>query len=262
MSQLTELQIFTKGKALGMTGYGAAGYTANILEESAGRSNNLQDSYNAAFHVTDEEYTRQVDAGTRNFIDSAGYGLCQWTAGDRKRNLFDYVKGKGKSIADEECQFQFSAREMRSSYTYVWNMLTGRATSAYDAGSALCKFYEIPADTEKKAQYRGNLAEQIYRRCAGQSAPITPSEPEPQQPEKETMWPPRMLCKGMNGADVTVLQAHLVAHGYGMTAVNGVFGDSTEKALMNYQRDHGLAVDGIAGNDSFHSLTYFDKVRR
>lgn len=256
---MTEQEIYAKCLQLGMTPAGAAGCTANIMAESGGKPNNVEDRSG----IDDERYTQSVDNGTyTGFCDDRyGYGYCQWTLPSRKKALYDYLKGYGKSIADSGGQFQFMAREMRGGYSYVWNTLTHTA-DPYEAGYVMCKFYEIPADTEKKAQYRGNLAEQIYQRCKGQSAPITPSDPEPQQPEKETMWPPRMLCKGMNGADVTVLQSLLVAHGYGMTAVNGVFGDSTDKAVRNYQQDHGLAVDGIAGNDTFHSLTYFDKVRR
>lgn len=253
---LTEMEIYAECKALGMTDAGAAGATANILEESGGKSNNLQNSYNDVFHITDEEYTRQIDAGTRSFIDQAGYGYCQWTAGDRKKNLYDYLKGHGKSIDDSKGQFQFMGREMRQSFSFVWKRLT-TSDDPYDCGYVMCKFYEIPANTEAQSQHRGNLAQQIYRRCSG-TAPAQSDK----DTTKETMWPPRMLCKGMNGADVTVLQALLVAHGYGMTAVNGVFGDSTDKAVRKYQQENGLAVDGVAGNDTFHSLNYFDKVRR
>ena len=71
-----------------------------------------------------------------------------------------------------------------------------------------------------------------------------------------------MICKGMDGIDVTILQALLVAHGYTVNAINGVFDESTDKATRAYQKDNGLTQDGIAGNDTFHSITYFDKVRR
>ena len=71
-----------------------------------------------------------------------------------------------------------------------------------------------------------------------------------------------MICKGMDGIDVTVLQALLVAHGYTVNAINGVFDESTDKATRAYQKDNGLTQDGIAGNDTFHSITHFDKVRR
>lgn len=255
---MTEQEIFAKCLALGMTPAGAAGCTANIMAESAGRSDNLQDCYNNSFGVSDAEYVRQVDAGVRSFIDSAGFGYAQWTSNDRKRNLFDYLKGKGKSIADSDGQFQFMAREMRSGYPYVWNILT-TTDDPYKAGYEMCKRYEIPANTEAQSQYRGNEARKIYQRCAG----TTPAkDPTSAQPEKETMWPPRMLCKGMIGADVVVLQALLVAHGYTVNAVNGVFDESTDKACRKYQEDKNLTVDGVAGNNTFHSITYFDKVRR
>lgn len=246
---MTEQEIYAKCLAFGMTPAGAAGCTANIMAESAGRSDNLQDCYNNSFGVSDAEYVRQVDAGTRNFRDNAGFGYCQWTSGDRKAALKSYLDGHGKSIADSDGQLQFMAREMRQNYPYVWNILTS-TDDPYTAGYEMCKRYEIPADTERQAQYRGNQARQIYQRCSG-TAPTT----EPTQPAKETYWPPRMLCKGMNGADVTVLQALLVAHGYGVTAVNGVFSDSTDKAVRQFQAANSLDADGIAGPLTWSALT-------
>ena len=246
---MTEQEIFAKCLALGMTPAGAAGATANIMAESAGRSDNLQDCYNNSFGVSDAEYVRQVDAGTRNFRDNAGFGYCQWTSGDRKAALKSYLDGHGKSIADSDGQLQFMGREMRQNYPFVWNRLTS-SDDPYDCGYVMCKFYEIPANTEAQSQYRGNQARQIYQRCSG-TAPAT----EPTQPAKETYWPPRMLCKGMNGADVTVLQALLVAHGYGVTAVNGVFSDSTDKAVRQFQAANSLDADGIAGPLTWSALT-------
>ena len=246
---MTEQEIFAKCLALGMTPAGAAGATANIMAESAGRSDNLQDCYNNSFGVSDAEYVRQVDAGTRNFRDNAGFGYCQWTSGDRKAALKSYLDGHGKSIADSDGQLQFMGREMRQNYPFVWNRLTS-SDDPYDCGYVMCKFYEIPANTEAQSQYRGNQARQIYQRCSG-TAPAT----EPTQPAKETYWPPRMLCKGMNGADVTVLQALLVAHGYGVTAVNGVFSDSTDKAVRQFQAANALDADGIAGPLTWSALT-------
>ena len=249
---MSEQEISAKCLSLGMTPAGAAGCVANIMAESAGRSDNLQDCYNKSLGVSDAEYVRQVDAGTRNFRDNAGFGYCQWTSGDRKAALKSYLDGHGKSIADSDGQFQFMAREMRASYTYVWNILTHTA-DPYEAGYVMCKFFEIPADTERQAQYRGNQARAIYQRCSGTAPavdPVTPSEPK-----GESFWPPRMLCKGMNGADVTVLQALLVAHGYGVTAVNGVFSDSTDKAVRQFQAANSLDADGIAGPLTWSALT-------
>lgn len=248
---MTEIEIYAQCLKLGMTPAGAAGATANILAESAGRSDNLQDCYNSSLGVSDAEYVRQVDAGTRNFRDNAGFGYCQWTANSRKAALKSYLDGHGKSIADSDGQFQFMAREMRASYTYVWSTLTHTA-DPYEAGYVMCKFYEIPADTERQAQYRGNQARAIYERCSG-TTPVDPDDGK-DYPETESFWPPRMICKGMNGADVTVLQALLVARDYTVNAVNGVFDDSTDKATRRFQSDSGLAVDGIAGPNTWTAI--------
>ena len=244
---MTEQEIYAKCLALGMTPAGAAGCVANIMAESAGRPNNVEDRSG----IADEVYTANVDNHSYgNFAgDAYGYGFCQWTSRDRKKALLDYAQGKGVSIADPDMQFQFMGREMRSGYPFVWNRLTS-SDDPYDCGYVMCKFYEIPANTEAQSQYRGNQAKQIYQRCSG-TAPAT----EPTQPAKETYWPPRMLCRGMNGADVTVLQALLVAHGYGVTAVNGVFSDSTDKAVRQFQAANSLDADGIAGPLTWTALT-------
>lgn len=248
---MTEIEIYSKCLALGMTPAGAAGCTSNILAESAGRSDNLQDCYNNSFGVSDAEYVRQVDAGVRNFRDNAGFGYCQWTSGDRKAALKQYLDGHGKSIADSDGQFQFMAKEMRQSYSFVWNRLTS-SDDPYDCGYVMCKFYEIPANTEAQSQHRGTQAQQIYQRCAG----TAPAKEEPTtEPTAERFWPPRVLCINMNGADVYALQALLLAHGYSVTTISGVFGVSTEKAVRQYQSDNGLAVDGIAGPLTFGKLT-------
>lgn len=248
---MTEIEIYGQCLKLGMTPAGAAGATANILAESAGRSDNLQDCFNNSFGVSDAEYVRQVDSGVRSFIDSAGFGYAQWTANSRKAALLSYAQGHGKSIADSDMQFQFMAREMRQSYSFVWNRLIS-SNDPYDCGYVMCKFYEIPANTEAQAQYRGNQARGIYDRCSG----MTPVEPDDggAAPVAETFWPPRMICRGMNGADVTVLQALLVARGYTVTAVNGIFDESTDKACRRFQSDSGLAVDGIAGPNTWTAI--------
>lgn len=252
---MTEVEYVAKCLALGMTLAGAAGCAANVARESAYKANNVEDRSG----IPDETYTRNVDNHTYHAFetDAYGYGLCQWTSRDRKASLLSYAQGHNKSIGDEDMQLQFMAREMRQSYPFVWNRLTS-SDDPYDCGYVMCKFYEIPADTERQAQARGTLAQEIFRRCSG----TAPATTKPGDEEKVTSWPPRMLCKGMNGADVTALQALLVAHGYGMTAVNGVFSDSTDKAVRSYQRDKGLAVDGIAGDNTWTALTAFQHVRR
>lgn len=159
---MTELEIFKKCVSLGMTQAGAAGCTANILTESAGRPNNVEDRCS----LSDEEYTKGVDDGSyTDFIeDRYGYGLCQWTLPSRKKAFLEYAKGHGVSISDADMQFQFMVREMRENYSYVWNVLT-HTSDAYDAGYVMCMQFERPANTQASAEARGRKATDIYDRC-------------------------------------------------------------------------------------------------
>lgn len=53
---------------------------------------------------------------------------------------------------------------------------------------------------------------------------------------------------------VRALQILLMAHGYDPNGVDGSFGYGCEAAVRQYQADHGLTVDGIAGYNTFVSL--------
>jgi peptidoglycan hydrolase-like protein with peptidoglycan-binding domain len=57
-----------------------------------------------------------------------------------------------------------------------------------------------------------------------------------------------ILKKGMRGAPVKRLQTKL-----GVEA-DGVFGPATERSLRDFQKSAGLAVDGIAGPDTFSAI--------
>ncbi|CKN19904.1 N-acetylmuramoyl-L-alanine amidase w/ peptidoglycan-binding domain protein [Mycobacterium tuberculosis] len=58
------------------------------------------------------------------------------------------------------------------------------------------------------------------------------------------------------GDDVATLQARLQDLGFYTGLVDGHFGLQTHNALMSYQREYGLAADGICGPETLRSL-YF-----
>ena len=159
---MTELELFKKCAALGMTPAGAAGCTANILNESNGRPDNVENTC----PLSDEEYTRRVDNGSyTNFVnDRYGYGLCQWTYPTRKEALLNYAREQGVSISNADMQFRFLVQELKKSYASLWNILT-TTSSAYTAGYEMCKQFERPRYVEESSVQRGNKAEEIYERC-------------------------------------------------------------------------------------------------
>ena len=53
---------------------------------------------------------------------------------------------------------------------------------------------------------------------------------------------------------VTALQILLMLKGYYCNGVDGHFGSGCEKAVRQYQADHRIGVDGVAGYKTFKSL--------
>ncbi|MGH2746218.1 MAG: peptidoglycan-binding protein [Gammaproteobacteria bacterium] len=65
---------------------------------------------------------------------------------------------------------------------------------------------------------------------------------------------PPTVKKGSKGEAVKGLQNALKARSYDFGAVDGVFGPATEEAVKQFQRDAGLADDGIAGPKTWEAL--------
>lgn len=64
----------------------------------------------------------------------------------------------------------------------------------------------------------------------------------------------RVLKKGATGEDVAELQKKLEALGYNTGPIDGSFGSITEAAVIQYQKDKQLVVDGVVGNQTWTSV--------
>ena len=62
------------------------------------------------------------------------------------------------------------------------------------------------------------------------------------------------LKKGNNGNAVKVMQTYLIKLGYLKDVADGKFGAATEAALIRFQRDNNLEVDGVAGINTLSKL--------
>jgi len=63
-----------------------------------------------------------------------------------------------------------------------------------------------------------------------------------------------LIQTGSKGSTVAQLQRELKAAGDSPGAIDGDFGKNTRAAVMKYQRQHHLAVDGIVGPKTWHAL--------
>ena len=59
---------------------------------------------------------------------------------------------------------------------------------------------------------------------------------------------------GDSGTDVAKIQKQLIKQGYKATDTSGQYGKETKWAVRLFQKDHGLAVDGIAGPATLKKL--------
>ena len=190
--------------------YGVAGLMGNLDAESALNPINLQNTYNTKFGLTDAEYTAQIDAGTRSFEDSAGYGLAQWTYPTRKRNLLNFAKSKGCSIGCLSTQLEFLKKEMEESYTSLVKTLKN-AKSVREASNAVLTVYERPADMGEAVQAKREQMGQVYfkkfaqtKQEASTGFPDTPFKVQVIIPDLNFRYEPSMsgAVKGQTGKDV------------------------------------------------------------
>jgi hypothetical protein len=93
---------------------------------------------------------------------------------------------------------------------------------------------------------------------AGAPPQIEPISTGPGAPELGQ----RVLAKGAVGTDVQTLQRILRAKGYGHLSVDGTFEEATKRAVQAFQRDAGLAVDGVVGPQTRPALVALMRVLR
>ena len=106
--------------------------------------------------------------------------------------------------------------------------------------------------TAGKWTHWGELAGVDYN-AGNEAAPaVIPTEAEGSPPVNGLPT----LRKGSKGAAVTELQTILLKLGYdlGPCGIDGDFGKRTDAAVRKYQKDHGLAADGIVGKMTWKEL--------
>ena len=127
------------------------------------RPDNLQGSFEDALGHSDASYTQAVDSGayTGFATDSAGYGLAQWTASDRKESLLAYAKEQGKSIGDLDMQLDFLYHELETKFPDVLAQLKN-ATSVRAASDSVLLHFEMPKDQSASVQAERALFGSTY----------------------------------------------------------------------------------------------------
>ena len=232
----------------GMTEAAALGMMGNMMCESGLEAGRVQGDF-SSFRTVSKSYVQRVTShalSKEDFCrDGLGFGLCQHTFHSRKRALFEWWEQSGKPLDDPIMQCEFIVAELKKDYRSLWTELCRQGNDLYTCTKLICEQYERPA--HNNIDQRFTAAVSIKAELAE-----TPVDPEP-EPVKETYWPPRMICKGMSGDDVAVLQAVLKARGYNCD-ITGEFDTKTRNMTIAFQAEKKLDQDGIAGPLTFGCL--------
>lgn len=243
---MSKLEIYTTLKQSGMTDAAVFGMLGNMKCESGLEANRLQGDFNP-FRTVSKSYTARVtngDMSRDSFAkDGRGYGLCQWTYYSRKWGLYDYWKQSGLALDDPVMQTRFAVIELKEDNRNLWEELLVNK-DIYTCTKLICEQFERPAHNNIDQRYQAAL----QLRDELTNTPV----PEP-EPVKEVYWAPRMICKGMSGDDVAVLQAVLKARGY-KCDITGEFNTQTHNMTVAFQAENNLVQDGIVGNLTWSKL--------
>lgn len=223
-------------EVLQLTTAAACGVLANIQEESGFQIGVLG------------------DAGT-------SYGICQWHA-SRYTSLLSWCSGNGRDYSSLDGQLWYMKHELETTHKTTLDALRAvpdTADGAYEAGRQWCLLFEVPKNKEEKAEQRGNIAQSVYwpkyATGAVQTAPASPVNSCYSGKTFDLVDMP-VLMIGCLGNAVVSLQMLLISHGYGVGSdgADGDFGRATYTALINYQTEKGLEIDGVAGAETYYSL--------
>lgn len=164
MTPAIEKQIWDFFKGKNFTDEGIAGLMGNLYAESGLDSQNLQNTFEKKFGLSDRDYTRQVDTGAyKDFAnDKAGYGLAQWTYWTRKRDLLAYARSQGASIGNLDMQLNYLYQELENTFPLVLEVLKEADTVQEASDMVLTKFEKPAKITEETKQKRCSYGQKYY----------------------------------------------------------------------------------------------------
>ena len=183
-----------------------------------------------------------------------GYGH---TGNVKQGDKITSAQSEAMLIADLE-RFEKNVSKYASKYQWAQNEFDALVSFAYNIGS-------IDQLTASGTRSRRVIADKIleYNKANGQ---VLSGLTRRRQAERdlflnkgddimETTSTTRATLKtGIIGSDVTYLQQRLTLKGYGVGAIDGIFGSKTLEAVKAFQAENNLTVDGIVGAKTWAAL--------
>lgn len=255
---MSALTIFEQLRRSGMSVAGALGTMGSMQEESGLEACRVQGDFSPDRWAS-KDYANKVDNGLildDTFAkDGKGWGLVQFTWPGYKHGLLTFCRRHSISIANETAQIDYLVAVLKQEFPALWSFLcTCNDDQLYTATDRFCREFERPAVNNVNARFQAakRLRDEIQSK-ATESIDNSVESPKEDHPETP-YWPPRMLCSGMTGADVQLLQALLLCHGFNPGGCSGIFDNRTRNMVVGFQAQNKLDQDGVAGPKTFKAL--------
>lgn len=143
---------------------------------------------NLQLNMNDDEYCRQVNAGTYRYKDyrtaresfahdTGGFGLAQWTLSSRKDELYTRTVGSGKPVEDLSVQCGLAWAELIRDFPGVYKLMHNSSDLRACTVEFLFKFENPAVKSADVQNLRTKYAQNIYDAFHGVpvAAPEKPS---------------------------------------------------------------------------------------
>ena len=152
-----------------------------------------------------------------------------------RNNLYELNHTKMKAMIIEVCFVEATGDVVL--YKELGHYLIGKTIALALINKKISATLETPKNNKPIINNTDNWIKRLQEECNKQGFSSYPT-----------------LKKGARGNITKLLQEKLVSLGYNTNGVDGIFGSGTEKAVISFQKNNELVVDGIVGKNTWRKL--------
>ena len=249
--------IYNKFRQFGLTEAGTLGLLGNFQEESGCEPNRLENDFDSYRRVS-KEYVASATSGKMTkteFCKAIGFGIAQWTFPSRKANLWEFWKSSGKALDNVYMQIEFVIKELKHDFPELWKLLC-TSNDMYTCVKRVCYDFENPQikNIDTRFRYANEIKNSIelnkwedYKETE-QSSNVDKIEIN----HKLNLRTVDKNCYNFT-MEIYLIQTLLALRNYGVI-IDGIWGESSNSAILEFQKDNNLVADGIVGPKTWAKL--------
>lgn len=186
----------------------------------------------------------------------SGYG--KYTSAKTIEQLGDMPAASAKGDNGDKVAKLQQALKIKKFYTGkvdgIYGENTEKAVKAFQKSMGLTQTGKADKTTLKKLWSNATPKPTATPKPKATATPKAAAQSKSSVTSLSQITIPSPCRKGDKGNNVKYLQQALKLRGYYSGAIDGSYGDATEKAVIAFQKDHSLARDGVAGQTTIATL--------